>query len=211
MRTWRLLGALLLLLSAAGGSSISRAERWVSDQGLVCGLNYWVKTWATLLSLLEMNCMLGQRGAASRLSVPELTQFSPLPLTILLFLYDYIFKSSRASSRQGLEKSRRLLCLLCYCKYSGRLYNSEHAALGNARAVFTASSLAPCAAMSYREHRKTTNKICFSAENVCVESSRLPWQTEDKLFLRRKGIWWNSAWVLGAPAWAATECNCSWV
>lgn len=78
-----------------------------------------------------MNCMLGQRGAAIRLSVPELTQFSALPLTILLFLYDYIFKSSRASSRQGLEKSRRLLCLLCYCKYSGWLYNLEHTALRN--------------------------------------------------------------------------------
>lgn len=84
-----------------------------------------------MLSLLKMNCMLGQRGAAIRLSVPELTQFSALPLTILLFLYDYIFKSSRASSRQGLEKSRRLLCLLCYCKYSGWLYNLEHTALRN--------------------------------------------------------------------------------
>lgn len=94
----------------------NRVCNWT--RGLFCFLNC-VKTWAALLSVLKLNYRFRPRRCSKhRLSAAGLTQFSVLPVTILLVLCNYIFNSSRASNRQGSEKSRRLLCLLCYCKYS---------------------------------------------------------------------------------------------
>lgn len=108
---------------------------------------------------------------------------------ILLVLCDYIFNSSRASNRQGSEKSRKLLCLLCIFVniHTASLYNLEDTAL---RAIFNPSSLQHFAQLCrIKCAGKNPNKICFSAENFCIESLRLSLQTkDDPFFLWCKGF-----------------------